>query len=416
MSIKGIGKILRSLNLHSLNSFTQSLNHHSPFLVTLTLKAHILDALRRSGSMTFERYMELCLYHPQLGYYMQGRERTGVAGDYFTSSDLHAIFARLVARQAMEMWETLGRPCPFDFVECGPGRGLFASEFLIWAKQTLPDFFVALAYTAIDPAGAGALRRARVLERLQEKDLGSTVRLSRDLEELNPITGCFFSNELVDAFPVSVVTRAGGHLKEIYVTVEDGELLEKLGPLSDPALAAYVARYAPELEEGQRAEINLHALRWIRSVAGRLARGFVLTIDYGDVAERLYMPERRGGTLLAYRAHQASEDFFSAPGECDLTAHVNFSALIDAGKDAGLEFTGFTTQEGFLMALGEPNEFGDLYDAGQDEVRKLQARLKLKRLISPAGMGTTFKVLIQHRGVLQPKLAGLRYARRNSEL
>jgi len=366
--------------------------------------------------MTFERYMALCLYHPEFGYYMQDRERTGVAGDYFTSSDLHPVFARLVARQAVEIWEAMGRPRPFTFVECGPGRGLFASEFLAWAKQTLPDFFSALAYTAIHPAGAGAQPCARVLERLREKDLGNAIRLAGNLEELDLVTGCFFSNELVDAFPVSVVTRAAGHLKEVYVTAEGSELREKLGPLSDPHLAAYVARYAPQLEEGQRVEVNLHAVRWIRSVAGKLVRGFVLSIDYGEVAERLYTPDRPRGTLLAYRSHRASEDFFSAPGECDLTAHVNFSALIEAGKDAGLEWSGFTTQEAFLMALGEPNEFADLYDPGQDEVQKLQARLKLKRLVSPAGMGTTFKVLIQHRGVSGLKLTGLRYARTNSEL
>jgi SAM-dependent MidA family methyltransferase len=300
----------------------------------------------------------------------------------------------------------MDRPRPFTFVEGGPGGGLFASEFLAWAKQMLPDFFSALVYTAIGPGP-----RPPALERLREKGLGGAVRLASSLEELDLVTGCFFSNELLDAFSVSVVTRAGGHLKEIYVTAGEGELHEELGPLSDPALAAYVARYAGQLEEEQRVEINLHALRWIRSVAGKLARGFVQTIDYGDVAERLYTPDRQRGTLLAYRGHQASEDFFRAPGECDLTAHVNFSALIDAGKGAGLEFTGFATQEAFLMALGEPNEFADLYDPGQDEVQKLQARLKLKRLVSPAGMGNIFKVLIQHRGVPQPKLSGLRYAR-----
>jgi SAM-dependent MidA family methyltransferase len=114
---------------------------------------------------------------------------------------------------------------------------------------------------------------------------------------------------------------------------------------------------------------------------------------------------------MTYRAHVASEDFYGAPGEQDLTAHVNFSALIDAGKEAGLELTGFTTQERFLMTLGEENAFADLYDPGQTEPEKLQARLKLKRLILPEGMGTIFKVLIQHRGVPAPLLTGLKYQR-----
>jgi len=352
--------------------------------------------------------MGLCLYHPEFGYYFQDRDRTGVAGDYFTSSDLHPIFARLIARQAAEMWEALGRPSQFTWVESGAGRGLFARDFLSWARRALPDFSAALDYVAIEP---GPRQRARVHARLAEAGLERSVRLAANLEELEPVTGCFFSNELVDAFPVAVVARAGGRLNEIYVTVEGNELREKLGPLSDPAIASYAARYAPQLEEGCRMEVNLKALQWMRSVAEKLARGFVITIDYGDLAEHLHTPDRPRGTLLAYRGHETSEDFFRAPGECDLTAHVNFSALIDTGKDSGLNFTRFTTQERFLMALGEENEFADLYDPGQSEVEKLQARLKLKRLLFPGGMGSVFKVLIQHRGITAPKLTGLRYTR-----
>lgn len=370
-------------------------------------KTLLLETLRRSGALTFEQYMALCLYHPEHGYYMQRRERTGVRGDYFTSPDLHPIFARVVARQAAEIWQLLDRPNRFAWIEMGPGRGWFARDFLRWAESARADFFAALDYVAIEPAPK---QRALLGERLAADNLASKVRVLANLEELEPVTGCFFSNELVDAFPVSVVTRAGGRLNEIYVAAEGETWRETLGPISDPALAA-VARYANELEEGCRVEVNLQALRWIRSVAEKLARGFVITIDYGDIAEGLYTRDRPRGTLMAYRGHVASEDFYSAPGEQDLTAHVNFSALIDAGKEAGLEFTGFTTQERFLMALGEENEFADLYDPGQSEAERFQARLKLKRLIHPEGMGNIFKVLIQHRGVTAPRLTGLKLVR-----
>ena len=200
----------------------------------------------------------------------------------------------------------------------------------------------------------------------------------------------------MDAFPVAVVTRTSGRLKEVYVARQGDELCEKPGSISDSAIAAAVARYANRLEEGCRVEVNLAATQWIRSVAEKLIRGFVITIDYGDLAGYLYAPCHPRGTLLAYRRHSVSEDFFSAPGDSDLTAHVNFSALIDAGKEAGLEFTGFTSQQKFLLALGEVNEFADLYDAGANEVEKLKSRLKLKRLIHPEGMGNVFKALIHH--------------------
>jgi SAM-dependent MidA family methyltransferase len=377
-------------------------------LSPIPLKRIILDLLARERRMTFERYMALCLYHPECGYYAQGRERTGVRGDYFTSPDLHPIFARLVARQAAEMWERLGRPETFTWVEMGPGGGWFARDFLEFTSHALPEFDRALDYVAVESAP----RALRVLRaRLDEGGIRSRVRLVENLEALHAVTGCFFSNELVDAFPVSVVTRVRGSFREIYVVAEGEELGERPGPMSDPAVAAYVARYAQELENDHRVEVNLRALDWLRAVASKLARGFVLTIDYGDLAERLYTPDRPRGTLLAYEGHRATEDYFKAPGEQDLTAHVNFSALMDTGRSAGLETTGFTTQERFLLALGEANEFADLYGPDDTEASRLDARLKLKRLINPEGMGGIFKVLIQHRSVSRPELTGLKFAR-----
>ncbi len=358
--------------------------------------------------MTFERYMGMCLYHPEFGYYTQGRERTGVAGDYFTSPDLHPVFARLVARQAAEMWNAMGCPQPFTWVEMGAGRGLFASDFLSWSAGALPEFAAALDYVAIEP---WPLQRQRIEARLAGMGAKGKARMLANLDELAPVTGCFFSNELVDAFPVSVVTRTGGRLKEIYVIAEGDGLREKLGPLSDPAVAAYVARYAHQLEEGHRMEVNRQAQAWMRAVAAKLKHGFVLTIDYGDLANRLFTVDRPSGTLLAYRGHTAAEDFFSAPGETDLTAHVNFSALIDAGKAHDLEFAGFTTQERFLLALGEANQFADVYDPAQTELEMLNARLKLKRLISPEGMGNIFKMLVQQRGMPKTELTGWKFER-----
>ena len=373
------------------------------------LETFLLEMLERWGAIPFERYMRLCLYHPVWGYYTQGRDRTGVAGDYFTSPDLHPVFARLVARQAAEMWHLMGCPARFSWVEMGAGRGLFARDFLHGMKNVAPDLAAALDYVAIE-SGPGPCARLR--ERLRQEGLAGTVGVLADLEQLTPITGCFFSNELVDAFPVAVVARADGELKEMHVSARGGALSEQLGPLRNPAIAAAVARYAGRLEEGQRVEVNLAATEWIRAVAEKLLRGFVLTVDYGHLASHLYTADRPQGTLLTYRRHTPSEDVFSAPGESDLTAHVNFSALIDVGREAGLELTGFTSQERFLMALGEANQFADLYEPDADEVQKLKARLKLKRLIHPQGMGNIFKVLIQHRGVASPQLSGLKFEAR----
>ncbi len=145
------------------------------------LKTILLDIIKKSGPVTFQRYMALCLYHPEYGYYTQGEDRTGVEGDYFTSPDLHPIFARLVARQAVEMWDRLGSPSPFRWVEMGPGRGLFAQDFLAWAKSVRPDFASALDYVAIEP---GARQRDRVGARLLESGLARELRWLENLEQL----------------------------------------------------------------------------------------------------------------------------------------------------------------------------------------------------------------------------------------
>lgn len=394
---------------HTMSDFAPSQNKDAN---VTPLENYLLRTLGEGGRITFEQFMELCLYHPEFGYYTRGPERTGVRGDFFTSSDLHPIFARLVARQAFEMWERLGRPGSFTFIEMGAGRGLFAQDFLRWVSTVHPGFAAALEYVVLE---AGSAARTRLNARLSEALLDSTAkphwRVAGSLEDLPPVTGCFFSNELVDAFPVAVVTRARERLKEIYVTFEDGRLCERPGPFRDASIAAWAARYAAKLEEGQRLEVNSAALNWVCALARKLQRGFIITIDYGALAEQLVDVTHYSGTLLAYYQHTAHDQLLARPGEQDLTAHVNFSELMLAGKEAGLEVTGFTTQERFLLALGESNQFADLYEPGQSEVQKLDARLKLQRLINPEGMGEMFKVLIQHSGIANPTLTGLAFAR-----
>ncbi len=166
-------------------------------------------------------------------------------GDYFTSSDLHPIFARLVARQAVEMWEILERPSRFAWVEMGSGRGLFAVDFLQSARELCPAFYEALDYVAVEP---GPKQRVNIVDRAARESLAARFRVQASLEEIEPVVGCFFSNELVDAFPVSVVTRAGGRLREVYITEDGDKFRERLGPISDSAVAAAVARYAGQLE------------------------------------------------------------------------------------------------------------------------------------------------------------------------
>jgi SAM-dependent MidA family methyltransferase len=158
--------------------------------------------------------------------------------------------------------------------------------------------------------------------------------------------------------------------------------------------------------DGQQAEAGLEACDWILEVGRRLERGFVVSIDYGHEAAALYDAHHMAGTALAYANHRESEEFYAAPGEQDLTAHVNFTALKLWGRRSGLEPLGLVSQMAFLLALGRQNDFADLYDEGMDETGRVRARLQLKTLIFPEGMGERFQVLVQQKGAAA-KLTGL---------
>ena len=360
--------------------------------------------IRANGPITFADYMRECLYHPECGYYAQAAPHAVHDRDYYTSVDVHPVFGRLLARQLAEMWEALGRPAQFGVVEMGAGAGKLASQILDFSRSTLPDFYQAQRYMAIERSDARRGQQAALLG--EHLNTGRAVSHAEMPEQSIP--GCVLSNEFVDALPVHRVLQQEHGLQEVFVGVRGGELCDAPGPPSTPELAAYFERQAIRLQAWQRGEVNLAAEEWIRGVGRLLQRGFALTIDYGHPATELYNQRHMRGTLLAYHRHRAAEDFYARPGEQDLTAHVNFTALQQAGAGAGLETMGLVSQSHFLLALGRGNDFADLYDQGQSEAEKLKARLKLKTLIYPEGMGETFRVLVQKKNVEAAQLTGLK--------
>jgi len=361
----------------------------------------LIARIRTNGPITFADYMAECLYHPELGYYSRAEARR--FADYYTSVDVHPIFGRLLARQLAEMWDALGRPARFDVVEGGAGTGRLASHILDFAARALPEFYSALHYTAVESSAGRRAVHAQLIG--THLDAGRAQSVAAFPQEI-PV-GCIFSNELLDALPVHRVIGRNGALREIFVGLDGERLADHEAPLSSPAIAEYFAQQGVVLAEGQQAEAALAAADWMEAAGRRLGRGFVLTIDYGHEVRELYNERHRRGTLLAYRDHRADENFYAAPGEQDLTAHVSFTALDIAGRRAGLARTGLVSQTQFLLALGRGNEFTDLYDDGQSETDRVRARLLLKNLIHPEAMGETFYVLIQHKGIPAPHLTGL---------
>jgi SAM-dependent MidA family methyltransferase len=262
---------------------------------------------------------------------------------------------------------------------------------------------VALRYVAVERS---APRRALQSEGLRAHRAREHFAAASELPtEIS--CGCIFSNELFDAMPVHRLVREGHDLRELYVALGPHGLCEQTGPLSSAALGEYFSGQGIALEESQQAEVNVQACDWIEDVGKRLRRGFVLTVDYGHEASELYDQRHMRGTLLAYHRHRASEDFFRAPGEQDLTAHVNFTALDRWGRRSGLVRTGFHSQSNFLMALARQSDFADLQSERMNESERSRARLLFKTLIYPEGMGETFQVLIQHKHIESPRLSGL---------
>ncbi len=362
----------------------------------------LAERIRRFGPITFAEYMRECLYHPVHGYYSQPEARR--FSDYYTSVDVHPIFGRLLARQFAEMWQQLDRPREFLLIEAAAGTGRLAGHILEFAQAQLPDFFKALNYVAVERSPVRCDQLARHLFRFIQ---AGKCRASIEIPARIPV-GCVFSNELLDALPVHRVLQQRGALREIFVTTDGKVFSEVPQSLSGNAIADYFAALQITLEEGQLAEAGLEACDWIGEIARRLDRGFVLTIDYGHEASDLFDARHRSGTVLSYSKHQVSNNLYAAPGEQDLTAHVNFTALRQWGARQGLETLGLVTQTAFLLALGKGNDFEDLYDPGMDESARLRARLQLKTLIYPEGLGERFHVLLQQKNVPNSQLTALK--------
>lgn len=363
---------------------------------------------RLQKRVTFAEYMTWVLYHPQYGYYSRGAG-IGASGDFATSPHLCADFGETLAEQFVEMWQIMGCPKPFHLVEMGAGQGILAGDILRYLRDRYPDFFQAIEYIVVE--------KSESLKTEQQHRLRNAPIQWCNFEELdrNSIVGCFFSNELVDAFPVHQFVIQSGKLHEIYVATapneEKIEFVEVVGEPSTSKLSEYLEFSGVDIThypDGYRSEVNLIALDWVERVAQRLQQGYVLTIDYGYSADRYYSLGRSQGTLQCYYRHRYHDNPYVYIGNQDITAHVNFTALQRQGELLGLSTLGFTPQGLFLMALGWGDRLVQLGNSPQgqttatarDIARIMQRRQTLHALIDPMGFGK-FGVLIQGKGLSQ---------------
>jgi SAM-dependent MidA family methyltransferase len=365
------------------------------------LRQKIEQEISERGPIPFSRYMELCLYDPEFGYYSHNAEQFGKAGDFYTSSDVHAVFGRLLARQFDEMWRAMGSPGRVELVEFGPGRGLFAQDVLGWSEKKFPDFLRALHYVLVERSDA---LRQRIKQTLGHHlgsgkvELTASSPFDRQLSTGNTI---LFANEFFDALPVEVLSARGS----LRIGAQNGRFIENWARAS-PEELEFADRYSVHSEMEERIEVSLAAQRYMDRVAGGIERGFLLVIDYGYTREE-QLEGRHRGTLKALRQHSVSANPYEAPGEQDITADVNFSALSARAEKHGMQTHRLITQSQFLLGIGEANQFADAFEEGQIAQERAKVALQLKHLVTPAGMGESFHVLMGCKGLERKEMESL---------
>ena len=351
------------------------------------LRAEIARAIDAAdGFLPFDRYMQMVLYAPGLGYYVAGARKFGSAGDFVTAPELTPLFGRTLAAQVDSILDATQRR---EILELGAGSGRLASDLLsALAAMGKP----ARHYFIIEVSAELRERQRATIERLAPSELAHvewTTQLPARIE------GAIVMNEVLDAFPVHLIARRGGAWLERGVSLEYGRLAWAERPLRDARLIALAANRFPAAGD-YASELNPAAEALVEHVGRRLATGALLVVDYGFTRAEYYLPERNNGTLMGHYRHRAHDDPFLWPGLSDLTAHVDFTAIAEAGERAGLAVAGFTAQASFLLACGLLDRLREM--GPPESLAYLREASAVQTLTSTSGMGELFKVLALVRG------------------
>lgn len=356
----------------------------------------IRETIRGRGPVSFAWFMEQALYHPELGYYGSGQGQIGRRGDYFTNVSVGPLFGRLLAGQFAEMWEVLGRPGDFAIVEQGAHHGDFARDVLSAAREQAPEFFSALRYRIMEPF---PILHQRQMETLA--GLGGKVTWEKSLADLKPFCGVHFSNELLDAMPMHLVSRQAdsAEWREQCVAESGDGFAFVARPIGEGNLRRQLPKIPRNLPSPYETEINLATLEWVETIARKLAHGFVLAVDYGYARDQFYAPERTSGTLQCYAEHRRVSSPLQAVGHTDITAHVDWTSVAERAEECGLTLTGFTDQHHFITGL-----------LSQRPPRQSERRA-LQTLLHPELLGTRFQFLALGKDAPANLLTGFSFAR-----
>jgi len=356
--------------------------------------------IEREGPLSFARFMEMALYEPEAGYYASGAARVGRGGDFYTSVSVGQAFGKALGAHFENVWEALGQPKDFTIVEQGANDAGLAYDVL---SQVSGAFAAALSYRIIEPVPA-----LRLIQEERLKDFPKQVAWVASVEDLPPFQGIHFSNELIDALPVHILRSTGEGWEEMKVALTADGFAFEAAPLEEALQKE--ASVLPSRPAGYLCEVRPQAREWLRNVAEKLTKGWILVIDYGRAREDLFAPHRNEGSVTCYQKHQRDSNPLTDVGSKDITADVNFSDLAEEGLALGLEVDGFTDQHHFLVGAMEKLLRSD--DGAPPD--KMQARFlsQLKSLLHPETMGTQFRYLSLRKNIVADTcLNGFRFQR-----
>jgi SAM-dependent MidA family methyltransferase len=368
----------------------------------MKLQEIIIERIKQSSekAITFRDYMELCLYHPKFGYYCSEKEKVGKKGDFYTSSSIGGLFGEVLAQYIATQVCVGGSSRVFTYVEWGGGNGSLAKQLLDELQAAYPDVYERIRYISVELSSHHRLLQA---DKLSEHHAAGHVQWMDEREWLScgpwPDT-IVCSNELIDAFPVHRIQMVGNEPMEIKVEWDEEKACfreKRFTIQEDNPLRAYIRQLNVPLYHHQRLEVNLEAMQWIKRVGQAIRNGQLITIDYGACAEELVAEYRMNGTLMCYRNHTAADNPYFSPGVQDITAHVNFSALAQAGLEVGLDSQTLLTQKQFLVGNGLLDKLQNTNstDPFTSAARRNRA---VRQLLLSDQMSELFKVLIQTKG------------------
>ena len=388
------------------------------------LDQEIRDLIQKHGRITFAQFMQTCLYSPRGGFYSSRIQRIGT--HFGTSPTSHPAFGALIARQLEQMWHLLGAPPVFHVIEVGAGDGALAQSIVHACRRMSPGLTQALYYVAADYEPRWPLSSDHRVDRdnrtgdwmpsgSPEARMGIQQVKTEGLRAFRNVVGCILSNELIDNFPVHRFAIQGGRVKEVFVTLSGGNFIEVLDEPSSARIEERLTSLGLSLPEGYRGEVNLALEDWTYQISRTLDRGFILTIDYGQQAADLYSPENKRDTLVCYHRHAVREDPYQDIGQQDITCHVDFTTLVRLGNTHGLATVGYTSQSQFLTNLGFSSFLDALDTQGLSAARTALSRMAMMALVDPEDYGE-LKVLAQAKGTgLDSELLGFAGSARSAK-